>query len=146
MRKSKNKDVQQGLLFPEYEEAVTIVDLKTKITQLEKENKKLKEKAKVFDTLVSSKSFFTTTVVAKSFGWSAVRLNKYLSEKRIQYKRGEVWVLYAKYADQGYTNICWHQYDVDLNHKAKFKAHTYWTTKGLLFIRSLLKTDNLLPE
>ena len=144
--KKKKIDVQQGSLFPEYDEAVMIVQLKERIIQLEKENKKLKEKAKVFDALVSSKSFFTTTVVAKSFGWSAVRLNKYLSKKRVQYKRGEVWVLYAKYADKDYTNICWHQYDIDLNHRAKFKAHTYWTTKGLLFIRELLKADGLYTE
>ena len=144
--KKKQINVQQGSLFPEYDEAVMIVQLKERIIELEKENKKLKEKAKVFDALVSSKSFFTTTVVAKSFGWSAIRLNKYLNKKRVQYKRGEVWVLYAKYADKDYTNICWHQYDIDLNHKAKFKAHTYWTTKGLLFIRELLKADGLYTE
>lgn len=152
----------QGSLFPEYagtvgkektprQSAVNVLKeekakLEEKIKNLEKENAKLKVKADAFDELISSCSLFTTTVVAKSFGWSAIRLNQYLKEKQVQYLQGEVWVLYAKYQNKGYTKICWYDYATNGLGKPLSKAHTYWTAKGVLFIRQLLKEDGLLPS
>ena len=108
---------------------------------LQKENETLKEKAEAFDELISSNSLFTTTVVAKSFGKSAIWLNKYLEGKRVQYLHGDTWVLYAQYQNRGYTKICWYE-----NHKqtGAQRAHTYWTAKGIIFIRELLKKDGII--
>ncbi len=158
----KNQNVLQGTLFPEYEvkqpkktqkrpSAVKRLQaekakLEEKVKQLKKENAKLKVKAEAFDELITSSSLFTTTVIAKSFGWSAIKLNQYLNQKRVQYQQGEVWVLYAKYANEGYTRICWYDYATDSKGKPLSRAHTYWTSKGLLFIRQLLKEDGLLKD
>jgi len=117
-----------------------------RIQALEAENKKLKIKADTFDALISSNSLFPTTIVAKSFGWSAIRLNQYLKEKGVQFKQGKVWVLYAKYADKDYTKICWYDYAHDTNGNPHTRAHSYWTAKGIQFIRGLLVEDGLLAE
>ena len=144
---------QQLELFPEYvsEKPKKETSRKTKlqlleerVKVLEKENNTLKVKADAFDALISSNSLFTTTVVAKSFGWSAIKLNQYLKQKGIQYQQGEVWVLYAKYANKGYTQICWYDYAVTEKGKNLSRAHSYWTAKGIVFIRSLLKADGKL--
>lgn len=167
MGKKQNNFV--GTLFPEYESSTPTLEkkankksknqeLQEKVDALEKklqkqqeenkclakENETLKLKAEAFDSLMSSNSLFPTTVVAKSFGWSAIKLNQYLKQKRIQYQQGDVWVLYSKYANLGYTRICWYDYATDSNGKALSRAHTYWTSKGILFIRELLKSDGLL--
>ena len=159
---SSNQDAVQGVLFPEYatetvkEKAkrtngLTLLkeeklELEERIKKLEEENAKLKVKADAFDELISSSSLFTTTVIAKSFGWSAVRLNQYLKDKKVQYQQGDVWVLYAKYKNAGYTRICWYEYAIGAKGNPLSRAHTYWTSKGLLFIRQLLKNDGLLNE
>lgn len=116
------------------------------IERLKKECAALKSKAEAFDDLVQSNSLFTVNIIAKSFGRSAIWLNKYLHEKKVQYQQGEVWVLYAKYASKGYTRICWYNYSEDSQGRPLQKAHTYWTGKGLVFIRELLKADGLLKN
>lgn len=158
----KHQNVLQGTLFPEYEtkqvkkkskrpSAFKRVQeekakLEEKVKQLKKENAKLKIKADAFDELISSSSLFTTTVIAKSFGWSAIKLNQYLKNKKVQFQQGEVWVLYAKYQNQGLTRICWYEYASTGQGKPLSRAHTYWTSKGLMFIRQLLKEDGLLTD
>lgn len=117
-----------------------------RIQTLEADNKVLKQKADLFDELISSNSLFPTTIVAKSFGWSAIKLNKYLHEKGVQFKQGKVWVLYAKYADKEYTKICWYDYSVDEKERVHSRAHSYWTAKGIQFIRGLLIEDGLITD
>ena len=113
---------------------------------MQKENKKLKPKAEAFDDLTASHSLFTTSVIAKSFGRSAIWLNNYLHKKNVQYKKGDVWLLYAQYDKCDYTRICWYNYNTDSKGNPLSKATSYWTGKGLLFIRELLKQDGLLRD
>lgn len=113
---------------------------------LQAENAKLQNKAQAYDELLTSASLFPTNVVAKSFGWSAIALNKYLQQKGIQYKHGDVWVLYQRYANRGYTRIMWYGYAQDSYGRELSKAHTYWTMKGIAFIRDLLKKDGQIKE
>lgn len=110
------------------------------------ENVKLKAKADLVDELFVSTSLFPTNIVAKSFGWSAIKLNQYLNKKGIQYKRGEVWVLYQKYASEGYTKVGWFTYGQDSKGHELTRAHTYWTMKGIAFIRELLKKDGQISD
>lgn len=70
-------------------------------------------------------------------------MNKYLSDHKIQYRRGSVWYLYQKYAECEYTGsktfVHGEGGDKHLN------THTYWTQKGRIFIYNLLKKDEILP-
>ncbi|MBR5598651.1 MAG: phage antirepressor KilAC domain-containing protein [Alphaproteobacteria bacterium] len=167
---SNNDGVVQGRLFPEYEVAVKASIKKTapkrkasvkelqndvlrlskeisekqkEIERLQTECKKLSSRAEAFDDLIRSNSLFTIGVIAKNFGHTANWLNKYLHEKKVQFKRGKAWELYAKYANRDYTRVCWYNYGKDSQGQPLQRPHTYWTGKGLAFIRELLKADGL---
>ncbi len=104
----------------------------------------LKPKASYYDVVLNCSDLLSTSVIAKDYGKSAIWLNDYLYKKGIQYKQGSIWLLYAKYAEQGYTSTKTHS----LNGKdgiQHFKVHTYWTQKGRLFIYDLLKSDGIYP-
>jgi phage antirepressor YoqD-like protein len=64
-----------------------------------------------------------------------------LNELGVQYKQGDCWLLYQKYADKGYTQSKTHTVDAETS-----KLHTYWTQKGRLFIYETLKNKKgILP-
>ena len=114
------------------------------IERLKKLCEQLEPKARAFDDLIESNSLFPIGVIAKNFGRSAIWLNKYLQQKKVQYNRGDVWLLYSKYQSCGYTRVCWYNYNEDSYGRPLTRPHTYWTGKGLAFIRDLLKADGLI--
>ena len=73
------------------------------------------------------------SVIAKDYGWSAIRMNEYLHERGIQFKQGDIWLLYQKHAPNGYTKTNTHIYE-DSKGIQHTKVHTKWTQKGRLFI------------
>lgn len=104
----------------------------------------LQPKASYYDVVLNSKDLLSIGKIAKDFGKSAVWLNKWLHEQGVQYKQGEIWLLYQKYAEQGYTNTKTQTYNGN-DGAVHTKVHTYWTQKGRLFIYDLLKTNGILP-
>ena len=58
--------------------------------------------------------------------------------------QGEMWLLYQKYAAQGWSQTKTHKY-VDGDGKIHCKVHTYWTQKGRLGLYELLKRKGYLP-
>jgi len=104
----------------------------------------LQPKASYYDVVLNSKDLLSIGKIAKDFGKSAVWLNKWLHEQGVQYKQGEIWLLYQKYAEQGYTSTKTQPYNGD-DGAVHTKVHTYWTQKGRLFIYDLLKTNGILP-
>lgn len=101
-------------------------------------------KASYYDVVLNCKDLVSMSVIAKDYGWSAARMNKYLREKGVQFKQGDIWLLYQKYAEKGYTSTKTHTYlDEGGQHT---KVHTYWSQKGRLFIYDLLKKDGILPQ
>lgn len=58
------------------------------------------------DRLLHTAKSYTATEIAKELGLRSARsLNQILQEKKIQFLQSGTWVLYSKYADQGYTEI-----------------------------------------
>lgn len=104
----------------------------------------LQPKASYYDVVLNSKDLLSIGKIAKDFGKSAVWLNKWLHEQGVQYKQGEIWLLYQKYAEQGYTNTKTQTYNGS-DGAVHTKVHTYWTQKGRLFIYDLLKAHGILP-
>lgn len=100
----------------------------------------LQPKASYYDWVLQTKGLLSISVIAKQYGKSAQWLNKLLHELGIQYKRCKVWLLYQKYAEQGYTKTNFAPDDAERLH-----PHTYWTQKGMLFIYETLKKENILP-
>ena len=104
----------------------------------------MKPKASYYDVVLNCKDLVAISVIAKDYGWSANRMNQYLHKKGVQYKQGNIWLLYQKYAEMGYTHTKTHNY-AGSNGTLHTKPHTYWTQAGRLFIYGLLKADGILP-
>lgn len=122
-----------------------------KIRCLEDENAQQKQliaefspKASYYDVVLQTKDTLSISKIAKDYGKSAIWLNQLLHNKGVQYKQGDMWLLYAKYADQGYTKSKTETFSGSdgMQHS---KLRTCWTQKGRLFIYDLLKSDGILP-
>jgi anti-repressor protein len=104
----------------------------------------MKPKASYYDVVLNCKDLVAISVIAKDYGWSANRMNRYLSENGVQYKQGKIWLLYQKYAEKGYTSTKTFSTpgsDGDLHNH----VHTYWTQAGRLFIYGMLKAEGIVP-
>lgn len=124
------------------------------VVPLQEENKQQQEtiqqqapKVSYYDIILQSNNLLTSTDIAKDYGWSAVKLNKYLNEKGIIYdanknskSKSKKWTPYAEYQKDGimqtFTNV-----------DTKGESHiTYkWTQAGRKFIYELLKKEDILP-
>ena len=118
--------------------------LQTTVDVQKRQIAEMKPKAKYCDTVLNSKGLFTINSIAKDYGKSAVWLNKWLHAKQIQYKQGEVWMLYQAYANNGYTQSKTSTF-IGTDGEQHSKSHTYWTPKGRLFLYELLKENGILP-
>lgn len=102
-------------------------------TQLKQQAPKVIE----WDKYISSDGTFTTTQIAKEYGWGAKTLNNKLKERGIQYKQNGQWLLFAKYDGKGYTKsvprIFTHK-----DGSTGTQMQTVWTSKGREFIHSIL--------
>jgi anti-repressor protein len=98
----------------------------------------MQPKASYYDVVLNCKDLITTTAIAKDYGKSAVWMNRYLHENGVQFKQGDIWLLYQKYAEKGYTSTKTHSY-AGADGEMHTKVHTYWTQKGRLFIYELMK-------
>ena len=104
----------------------------------------MKPKASYYDVVLNCKDLISTSAIAKDYGKSAIWMNRYLHEKGVQFKQGDIWLLYQKYAEKGYTSTKTHSYP-GTDGNVHTKVHTYWTQKGRLFIYGLMKADGMPP-
>lgn len=102
-----------------------------------KKNEVLKPKAEKYDRYLSSKGLITITEIAKEYGMSGVKLNQFLRDKRVIYKRGNKWFVYQKYANERYVG-----YEI---HLPEGRRSLKWTPEGEMFIRELLENNNIKP-
>ncbi|MFR4987355.1 MAG: phage antirepressor KilAC domain-containing protein [Lachnospirales bacterium] len=112
--------------------------------QQEQQIKELQPKATYYDLILQCPDLLSVTQIAKDYGKGGAWLNQKLNELGIQYKHRETWLLYAKYADKGYTSSRTREYP-DSKGVIHSRLHTYWTQKGRLFIYEQLKRINTLP-
>lgn len=142
--------LKQHRLPSTYKEALLqLVEQVEANEKLELENAEMKPKASYYDTVLNCENAVSITTIAKDYNWTAQKMNKYLHEKGVQYKQGDTWVLYKKYAEKykGDNKITDTKTLSTTGRDGKDYAHihTYWTQKGRLFIYDLLKNDGILP-
>ena len=105
----------------------------------------LKPKASYYDVVLNCKDLVSITEIAKDYGKSGRWLNEKLHELGIQFKQGgKIWLLYQKYAKEGYTSTKTQTYNGN-DGDVHTKVHTYWTQKGRLFVYATLKAEGILP-
>lgn len=106
------------------------IDAKEK---MQAENDAMRPKADYADMVLSSESELTTTLIAKSIGMSAKKLNKSLNELGIQFKQSNIWYLYKRYEAQNYAKVRTHAY-VNSKGEVKTKHYLVWTEEGRRFV------------
>ena len=104
----------------------------------------LQPKASYYDLVLSCRDALPVSVIAKDYGWSAKKMNKFLHEQGVQYKLGETWLLYARYAQMGYTKSETFTYPGH-DETVHSKVGTKWTQAGRLFIYGLMKNAGHAP-
>lgn len=104
----------------------------------------LMPKASYYDVVLNSPDLVPISVIAKDYGWSAKRMNRYLAENGIQFKQGRIWLLYQRYAERGYTSTKTHIHPAT-DGTLHSTIHTYWTQAGRLFIYDMMRADGHLP-
>ena len=118
--------------------------LESKVAVKDQQIAELQPKASYYDIVLNSPDLLSVSEIAKDYGWSATKMNKFLNNLGIQYKLGDIWLLYQKYAEQGYTSTKTHAHPAPDGH-IHTSVHTYWTQKGRLFIYDKLKACGILP-
>lgn len=117
---------------------------KLEIATQNQQIKEMQPKVSYYDIVLQCKDLLAINVIAKDYGWAAIKMNKFLHEQHIQYKQGDTWLLYQEYAEMGYTSTKTNKYE-GKNGYNHVKVHTYWTQKGRLFIYELMKKNGILP-
>lgn len=112
------------------------------VEEQKKEIAELAPKANYCDVVLDAENVVSITQIAKDFGKSASWLNEVLRQHKIQYLVGGTWVLYAQYANKGYTATKTHPYG---RNRDQAHIHTYWTQKGRKFIYELLESLRFSP-
>lgn len=125
----KEREEKEGLLEENAVQKQLIAEMKPKVTYCQ--------------IVLECQDAISISKIAKDYGWSANKMNDYLHAKGVQYKQGDTWLLYQKYANYGYTKSETVVYGNGGNMHPKI--HTKWTQSGRLFIYNLLKTDGIFP-
>lgn len=126
------------------EERAKVASLTSTVAVQNQQIAELTPKASYYDVVLNCKDLVSISTIAKDYGWSAKKMNEYLHEHGVQFKQGDIWLLYQKHANCGYTSTKTHTYPGN-DGEVHSKVHTYWTQQGRLFIYDLLKKNNILP-
>lgn len=99
----------------------------------------LAPKAEYYDEVLCGEGLIPISAIAKDFGWSALRMNRFLYAYEVQYPLNKCWLLYQKYAGKGYTKTKTVIY-TDKNGETRSKTLTYWTQEGRRFLYGFMKS------
>lgn len=116
----------------------------TEILALNDKVSEMQPKATYYDQILSSKNTMLTTQIAKDYGYSARKFNKLLESLHIQYKLRGQWLLYAKYAGNGYTKSVSIPYEHS-DGTCDTRTQSEWSQRGCLFLYEQLKAHGILP-
>lgn len=104
----------------------------------------MQPKVSYYDIVLACKDLLPISQISKDYGWSPQRMNAWLHNQGVQFKRGGVWLLYQEYASFGYTSTKTHV-TTDSHGVSHSHIQTQWTQKGRLFIYDLMKSAGYLP-
>ena len=101
-----------------------------------------KPKVNYYEKVLNTEGTMTTSQVAKGFNMTAQKLNNYLHDKKVQFKKSGMWMLYKEYDGQGYTDVKTSVIKKGVNDETIH--YLVWTEKGRRFIYDLLLDDKLI--
>lgn len=121
--------------FPSFSEDVKkamILDLKKQNEALKLQIQEQQLKVEYHDAVLNPEKLVTIGGISKDLGLTATKLNKLLYDKKIQFKKGNSWVLYSDYdclVTEGFADYKITQYGQQLR----------WTEKGRKWIIDLFQ-------
>lgn len=119
----------------------TIIQLAQNLKAEQAKVKKLQPKANYYDRILRNQSLTPITIIAKDYGLSAYAFNRMLHKYGIQFNKNGTWILYQKYAAEGYTAS-----DTHIVSETRVKTTTKWTQKGRVFLYEELKKRGIFPS
>lgn len=114
------------------------------ILQLASTVSSMEKKVTYLDKILACPSTVKVKTIAQDYGMSAIAFNNLLHKYGIQYKCGDVWVLYAKYLPEGYVKDVPFSY-THADGTTGVNSNMQWTQKGRMFLYEFLKEHEVLP-
>lgn len=119
-------------------------ELRETVDAQQKQIAAMEPKAAYFDKVLSCPEAVPVSIIAKDYGWSAQKMNRFLHACGIQYRLGKSWLLYAEYAGRGFTKSETMLY-TNQGGETRHTVFTKWTQKGRLLIYELMKAAGYEP-
>lgn len=110
------------------------------LMQLDQAQETIKEQApkvEYANRVLNASGAHRITIIAKELGMSAIELNEFLRQCKVQYKVEGQWVLTTRYQNEGYTKTTTYTF-TDSEGKERSSIQTLWTEKGRAFIHHLI--------
>ncbi len=140
----KIEEQKQQFAIENHKQQEQIADISRENVELGNKITEMLPKVSYYDRILESKSTMTVTQIAQDYGMSAVKMNRILSQLKIQRKVQGQWILYNNYVPCGYV----HYKAVDIvraDGRRDVKYNTEWTVKGRIFLYNKLKESNIIP-
>lgn len=140
----KIEEQKQQLAIENHKQQEQIADISRENVELGNKITEMLPKVSYYDRILESKSTMTVTQIAQDYGMSAVKMNRILSQLKIQRKVQGQWILYNNYVPCGYV----HSKAVDIvraDGRRDVKYNTEWTVKGRIFLYNKLKESGIIP-
>ena len=99
--------------------------------------RQMQPKAVYYDEVLSAPDAYSTTTIAKDYGWTARLLNEFLHDHGIQFKNRDGWQLYRKHDGKGYVKT--ETYIQDYGAYQSVHITMRWTQKGRKMIDQLIR-------
>lgn len=140
----KIEEQKQQLALENHKQQEQIADISRENVELGNKITEMLPKVSYYDRILESKSTMTVTQIAQDYGMSVVKMNRILSQLKIQRKVQGQWILYNNYVPCGYV----HSKAVDIvraDGRRDVKYNTEWTVKGRIFLYNKLKESGIIP-
>lgn len=140
----KIEEQKQQLALENHKQQEQIAGISRENVELGNKITEMLPKVSYYDRILESKSTMTVTQIAQDYGMSAVKMNRILSQLKIQRKVQGQWILYNNYVPCGYV----HSKAVDIvraDGRRDVKYNTEWTVKGRIFLYNKLKESGIIP-
>lgn len=140
----KIEEQKQQFAIENHRQQEQISDISRENVELGNKITEMLPKVSYYDRILESKSTMTVTQIAQDYGMSAVKMNRILSQLKIQRKVQGQWILYNNYVPCGYV----HSKAVDIvraDGRRDVKYNTEWTVKGRIFLYNKLKENGIIP-
>ena len=99
--------------------------------------RQMQPKAVYYDEILSAPDAYSTTTIAKDYGWTAKLLNEFLHDQGVQFKNRDGWQLYRKHDGKGYVKTETHIQDYGAYQSVHITMR--WTQKGRKMIDQLIR-------